>query len=199
MMGRSNCGKSSLINRWLGRKGLAKTSSTPGRTRLLNFFSVTWTPSSDPMTVVDLPGYGYAAAPKAMVKSWQNMIGDYLSAARPNRLGFLLLDVRRSAQKEEKDLARWLTDLNIPFQVVATKADKLSLSRVKAALSALAQQLGGFAHPLAFSALNGQGREHLIALVKARQELIQPSDSELAPPSDPTPEPTLDPTPDQAD
>jgi GTP-binding protein len=177
MMGRSNCGKSSLINRWLGRKGLAKTSSTPGRTRLLNFFSVTWSPTAEPLTVVDLPGYGYAAAPKAMVKSWENMIGDYLALARPNRLGLLLLDIRRSAQKEEKDLTRWLTDLNIPFQIIATKADKLSTTKIKTALADLAKQLGGLSHPLAFSALNGQGREDLIALVKARQELIQASHS----------------------
>jgi GTP-binding protein len=173
MMGRSNCGKSTLINRWLGRKALARTSSTPGRTRLVNFFGVVWAPGSEPMTVVDLPGYGYAAAPKAMVRSWEAMVGDYLEAERPDRLGLLLMDIRRGPQKEEKDLARWLKSLNIPFQVIATKADKLPQTRAKAALAALAKDLGGLAPPMAFSALTGQGREELIALVKERQALLK--------------------------
>ncbi|MDR0621714.1 MAG: ribosome biogenesis GTP-binding protein YihA/YsxC [Deltaproteobacteria bacterium] len=175
MMGRSNCGKSTLINRWLGRKSLAKTSATPGRTRLLNFFSVVWAPGFAPMTVVDLPGYGYAAAPKAMVRSWEAMVGDYLTAPRPNRLGLILLDIRRAPAREEKDLSRWLASLDIPHQIVATKADKISRSRQSVALALLAKELGGLGPPLAFSATSGQGREELIALVNARQTPPEPT------------------------
>ncbi|MDR1676987.1 MAG: ribosome biogenesis GTP-binding protein YihA/YsxC, partial [Deltaproteobacteria bacterium] len=172
LMGRSNCGKSSLINRWLGRKALARTSSSPGRTRLVNFFKVVWVPGADPMTVVDLPGYGYASAPKAMVQSWEDMVGQYLEADRPNRLALLLLDIRRGPQKEEKNLTKWLTKLNFPFQVIATKADKLPAGRQKTAVQTLASSLGGIGKPLSFSALTGQGREELISIVKQRQELI---------------------------
>jgi GTP-binding protein len=188
MMGRSNCGKSSLINRWLGRKALARTSSTPGRTRLLNFFQVTWRPGSEPMTVVDLPGYGYAAAPKAMVMSWRDMIGQYLLASRPNRLAFLLMDIRRKCQNEEKDLVAWLKSLNIPYQLVATKADKISFSQSQVALKAIGATLGGLTKPIAFSALNGRGREELITLTLEQQRLISspPQTSSLAPAASPS-------------
>jgi GTP-binding protein len=122
--------------------------------------------------VVDLPGYGYAAAPKAMVESWKRMVGDYLEAVRPNRLALLLMDIRRGPQKEELDLARWLKKINLPYQTVATKADKLSSGRAKRAVLAIDKALGGLGWSLPFSSLTGQGREELIALVKARQGLI---------------------------
>ena len=104
-----------------------------------------------------------------MVRGWEAMVGDYLSAPRPNRLGLILLDIRRPPAKEEKDLARWLASLNIPHQIVATKADKISRSRQLSALALLAKELGGLGQPLAFSSLSCQGREELIALVNARQ------------------------------
>jgi GTP-binding protein len=177
-MGRSNCGKSSLINRWIGRKALARVGATPGRTRLVNFFKVTWTPGSKPMTVVDLPGYGYAAAPKAMVESWRDMVAQYLEAQRPDRLALLLLDARRGVRDEETGLAKWLNSLGIPFLVIATKADKLSSGRVKGILSTLAKTLGGIGQPLAFSSVTGQGREELIALVKQRQDALMTTANE---------------------
>jgi GTP-binding protein len=173
LMGRSNCGKSSLINRWVGRKSLAVTSAAPGRTRLVNFFKVIWTPGSDPLTVVDLPGYGYAAAPKAMVGGWERLIGQYLESERPDRLALLLMDIRRQVRSEEKNLALWLRGLDFPYQVIATKADKIPRARALAALRALADDLGGIGLPMAFSSLTGQGREELISLVKRRQETVK--------------------------
>ncbi|MDR1297138.1 MAG: ribosome biogenesis GTP-binding protein YihA/YsxC [Deltaproteobacteria bacterium] len=173
VMGRSNCGKSSLLNRWLGRRALARVGNTPGRTRLVNFFRVVWRPGTGPMTVVDLPGYGFAAAPKAMVDSWREMVSDYLTAARPQRMALLLTDVRRKAGAEERNLARWLGELGVPYLVVATKADKIPAGQVRTALSELAKILGGSSPPLAFSSLSGQGREELVKLVLDRQALAE--------------------------
>ncbi|MDR1050320.1 MAG: ribosome biogenesis GTP-binding protein YihA/YsxC [Deltaproteobacteria bacterium] len=173
VMGRSNCGKSSLLNRWLGRRALARVGNTPGRTRLVNFFRVVWRPGTGPMTVVDLPGYGFAAAPKAMVDSWREMVSDYLTAARPRRMALLLTDVRRKAGAEERNLARWLGELGVPYLVVATKADKIPAGQVRTALSGLAKILGGSSPPLAFSSLSGQGREELVKLVLDRQALAE--------------------------
>ncbi|MDR1110918.1 MAG: ribosome biogenesis GTP-binding protein YihA/YsxC [Deltaproteobacteria bacterium] len=173
LVGRSNCGKSSLINRWLGRRALARVGASPGRTRLVNFFRVVWRPMAEPMTVVDLPGYGYAAAPKAMVEGWKFLVGQYLEAERPNRLALLLMDIRRGAQREEEDLARWFGGLGFPFQVIATKADKIVAGRAKGVLDALWRTLGGLGRPMPFSSLTGQGREELIAFVAQRQLGVQ--------------------------
>jgi GTP-binding protein len=167
LLGRSNCGKSSLLNRWLGRRALARVGAAPGRTRLINFFQVVWRVGEAPMHVVDLPGYGYAAAPKAMVESWRRLVEDYLQAERGPRLALILMDVRRGVQPEERRLADWLDELGLPFQVVATKADKLSGGRLTSSLAAIGRELGGL--PLAFSSLTGRGREELLALVERRR------------------------------
>jgi GTP-binding protein len=167
VLGRSNCGKSSLLNRWLGRKSMARVGGLPGRTRLANFFKVVFAPGDPPMLVVDLPGYGYAAAPKATVESWRRLVGDYLSADRGPRLALLLMDIRRGAQDEERGLASWLSSMGIDYRIVATKSDKLPSARRSKALAALAKDLGG--DPLSFSSLTGQGRERLIELVSRLQ------------------------------
>jgi GTP-binding protein len=172
VLGRSNCGKSSLLNRWLGRKAMARVGGLPGRTRLANFFRVVFAQGDPPMLVVDLPGYGYAAAPKATVEGWRRLVGDYLSADRGPRLALLLMDIRRGVQDEERDLALWLSSLGLGFQVVATKSDKLPQARRRRALAGLDLELGGEA--LAFSSLTGAGREELIALV-ARTRAAAPS------------------------
>ncbi|MDR0355724.1 MAG: ribosome biogenesis GTP-binding protein YihA/YsxC [Deltaproteobacteria bacterium] len=170
LLGRSNCGKSSLLNRWLGRRALARVGAAPGRTRLVNFFRVVWNNGVPPMMVVDLPGYGFAAAPKAMVDSWRGMVADYLESGRGPQLALLLMDIRRGVQKEEKDLVRWLKNLGLPYQIIATKADKVSTGKCRQAVAELRKSLGGAAEPLAFSSLSGQGREELIALVLERQK-----------------------------
>ena len=134
--GRSNVGKSSLINTLINRKGMVKTSSRPGCTQLINFFLV-----NEDISLVDLPGYGYAKVSKKIRAQWQPMVETYLSA-RGNLLGLILLiDIRRDARKEEFDMVQWLTAHDLPFLVVLTKADKLSRTRQKKRLDAICSQL----------------------------------------------------------
>ena len=119
--GRSNVGKSSLINTLLNRKHLVKTSSTPGRTQLINFFSI-----NDDMGFVDIPGYGYAKVPSSVKKGWGAMIETYLSTRKNLKGVVLILDLRRTPGPEDMTFMDWLSHYNIPFIRVLTKADKLS-------------------------------------------------------------------------
>ncbi|HSX10703.1 MAG TPA: ribosome biogenesis GTP-binding protein YihA/YsxC [Chlamydiales bacterium] len=121
LVGRSNVGKSSLINHLLEQKRLAKTSSTPGKTRLLNFFSV-----DEKFLLVDLPGYGYAKAPKEEVGKWSEAIDNYLNNRPTLRLILLLIDSRRDIGPEDQTLIEWATHKRIPLLLILTKTDKLS-------------------------------------------------------------------------
>ncbi|MDR1608505.1 MAG: ribosome biogenesis GTP-binding protein YihA/YsxC [Deltaproteobacteria bacterium] len=167
-LGRSNSGKSSLLNRWLGRKSLARVSKTPGRTRLINFFEARWAKGEPSFYAADLPGYGFAAAPKAMVASWEELVRAYLETPRPNRLAFLLMDIRRDPQIEEKNLTRWLKDLAIDFRLIATKCDKLGQGARAQRLTLIQKALGLPERPLLFSALTGEGRAELVTLTRER-------------------------------
>ncbi|MEP3427111.1 MAG: ribosome biogenesis GTP-binding protein YihA/YsxC [Roseibium sp.] len=119
--GRSNVGKSSLINALTGRKGLARTSSTPGRTQMLNYFVAPDTP----LTIVDMPGYGYAQAPKELVAAWTNLVFSYLRG-RPNlRRIILLIDSRHGIKKNDLEAMELLDKAAVVYQVVLTKADKI--------------------------------------------------------------------------
>jgi GTP-binding protein len=164
ILGRSNSGKSSLLNRLLGRRGLARTGAAPGRTRQINFFRVVFRPETEPFLLADLPGYGFASGPKAEVAGWRALTADYLEGGRPLKLALLLMDIRRDPSPDEDGLLDWLADLKIPAWVVAAKADKLGRGPAAARLA----RLGGLFRtpparpPLAFSALTGQGREELI-------------------------------------
>ncbi len=154
--GRSNVGKSSLINTLVGVSGLAKTSRTPGRTRLLNWFHVE-PPRGKPLYFVDLPGYGYAKVPLSMRDSWRPLIEGYLRD-RPTLRGLaLLIDARRGAEDEELDFMAWLAELGIPVLTVVTKADKLGKSKRKPAAQAIKRALGLDHQPILFSALSGEG------------------------------------------
>jgi GTP-binding protein len=113
---------------------------------------------------VDLPGYGYAAAPKAMVAGWEKLAGDYLKAPRPNRVAWLLMDVRRDPQIEEINLCQWLTALNVPFRLIATKCDKLGPGARAKRLALIRKALALGEEPLVFSALTGEGRDELMSL-----------------------------------
>lgn len=125
--GRSNVGKSSLINTLLNRKHLVKTSSTPGRTRLINFFEI-----NASFLFVDLPGYGYAKVPISEKKKWRPMIETYLLTRKALKGVILILDIRRVPGQEEHQLIDWLCHFNIPKMLVITKSDKLSKSnRIK--------------------------------------------------------------------
>ena len=147
--GRSNVGKSSAINRLLGRRGLARTSSTPGRTQQLNFFAV-----DDRFAVVDLPGYGYAKVSKAARAAWRPLVESYLSTRRTLAGIVLLIDVRRGLEEEEHALLDFVAALEVPALVVATKVDKLTRAERARAERALAAAL---VPVVAFSAVTGEG------------------------------------------
>lgn len=118
--GRSNVGKSSLINALCGRKALARTSNTPGRTREINFFTI-----EDQAYLVDMPGYGYAKVPKDMVAGWTRLIERYLRGRESLRRTFLLIDSRHGVKKNDKDIMKGLDQTAQLYQIVLTKADKL--------------------------------------------------------------------------
>jgi GTP-binding protein len=160
-LGRSNCGKSTLLNYFLGRKGLARVSSTPGRTREINFFKVTLSRGASPFWVADLPGYGFASAPKAMVEGWRGLVESYLSSPRGQK-ALLLMDVRRSLATEETMLLDLLDHLSVPSILVATKCDKLTRSQAMAKERDLKEGLAGRAPLVLSSALDRLGREELM-------------------------------------
>ena len=122
--GRSNVGKSSLINALVNRKHLVKTSSTPGRTQLINFFNI-----NDSIGFVDLPGYGYARVPVSVRKKWGPMIETFLSKRETLKGIVVIMDIRRTPGTEEVDLLNWLAHFNIAPILVITKADKLSKNK----------------------------------------------------------------------
>jgi GTP-binding protein len=158
-VGRSNVGKSSLINALVGRAGLARTSRTPGRTQLLNWFSVEG--SRGPLAFVDLPGYGYAKVPVAMRGGWQPLIEAYLGKRACLAAVVLLLDVRRGAEQEELDLAAWLAERGVPLIVVVTKIDKLARNKREPVLAEVRRAMALSRLPIGFSALDGDGLEPL--------------------------------------
>ena len=132
--GRSNVGKSSLINTLANRKHLVKTSSTPGRTQLINFFNI-----NDAMTFVDLPGYGYARVPESVRKKWGPMIETYLSGRERLKAAVVIMDIRRTPRTEERDLLKWLNYYNIANILVMTKIDKLSKTKQLKQLNTIIQ------------------------------------------------------------
>lgn len=124
--GRSNVGKSSLINALFGQKKLAKTSSTPGRTQQLNYFNL-----ANKLYVVDLPGYGFAKAPKDIVKNWQNLINMYLVGRASLRRVFLLIDSRHGIKKIDEEIMDMLDKAAVTYQIVLTKVDKISTKELE--------------------------------------------------------------------
>ncbi len=120
-VGRSNVGKSSLINTLVGRKNLAKTSNTPGRTQLINFFTI-----NEKISFVDLPGYGFAKVSQSVKKNWGEMVETYLKERQSLALVIFILDIRRDPSEDDLSLRDWLEHYRIPYLYVLTKADKLS-------------------------------------------------------------------------
>lgn len=160
--GKSNVGKSSLINTLVNRKNLAKTSSEPGRTQTLNFFRV-----NEKLSLVDLPGYGFAKAPLEARRAWKPMVETYLQTREAIRLVILILDSRRGLSPEDSTLLDWLEYHEIPALIVLTKADKLSQferARQKKGLAAVPLLEG---RPLLFfSALTGEGKDEVWSLIQ---------------------------------
>jgi len=155
--GRSNVGKSSLINRLLNRKKLVKTSSTPGRTQCINFFLV-----NDSFHFVDLPGYGYAKVPANVQKKWGPMVEQYLKGRRLLKSVIVIIDIRRTPSKEDVQLLSWLHQYDMPALVVLTKSDKLSKTKQHQQANKIARELALPADQLTiFSAKSGQGKEPL--------------------------------------
>ena len=155
--GRSNVGKSSLINTLVNRKRLVKTSSTPGRTRLINFFDI-----NQQIGFVDLPGYGYAKVPESVKKTWGPMIETYLSTRKALKGVIVILDIRRTPRQEEFDLLSWLQHYSIPGILVLTKTDKLSKSKQAQKLNLIGQVLERDKNDfILFSAKSRRGRDAL--------------------------------------
>ena len=155
-LGRSNVGKSSLLNALARRKKLARTSSTPGKTRELVLFRIR-TEYGD-IGFVDLPGYGWAKVSKKERDSWGRLAEDYLKGRPELKLAIVLQDVRRSWSEDESLLLRWLAEQNVPGRVVLTKTDKLKLGKRKDRIRALTAEIGeGFGKPISTSAQKGDG------------------------------------------
>lgn len=158
-LGRSNVGKSSLINSLLGRKGLARTSNTPGRTQSINFFLI-----NDQFYFVDLPGYGYAKVPKTMRQDWGKMAEDYLSKREPLALCIQLIDVRHKPTELDRELHDWLSFHQKPNIVVATKSDKLSSNQLRKSLAEINEQLEE-STVIAYSSKTGKGRDAVLEAI----------------------------------
>ena len=165
-LGRSNVGKSSLINALVGRKGLAHTSNTPGRTQTINFYRVN--PEAPvgfgDCYFVDLPGYGYAATSRERIEGWKKLIENYLLNRATLQLSLVILDARRGWMPHDLELKDWLEAHHRPYLVVATKMDKLNQSDAQQSLSGIRKETG---EPLACSAITGRGvREIWQAIAK---------------------------------
>jgi GTP-binding protein len=159
--GRSNVGKSSLINCLLNRKGLVRTSSTPGRTQLLNFFAI-----NEALYFVDLPGYGFARAPRSVRERWQPMVHGYLKGRSSLRAVVWLLDARRDPSEEDLRFLDWLEESEIPTIPVITKVDKVSRNELARRSTKIASSTGlsvEFLTP--FSVLSKQGHEEVWELI----------------------------------
>ena len=156
--GRSNVGKSSLLNSLLNRKKLALTSSTPGKTRLLNFFLI-----NNSFYFVDLPGYGYAKVSKTMQKDWQILLENYLKSTDQLKAIIVLTDLRHDISRLDMELIEWLQFYNLKIILVGTKADKLSKSAMIVAMRKLEKQVEKFGvdNIIAYSAKNGTGKPEL--------------------------------------
>ena len=158
--GRSNIGKSSLLNALTNSRGLARTSSTPGRTQTINFFLV-----DERIYFVDLPGYGYAKVSKAARESWGRMIETYLTGRKELKLALMLVDCRIPPTESDRMLKEWLDHHGIPNAVILTKADKLSKNQLNKALRTSAELLET-KETIAFSAVTGFGKDAVLSRIR---------------------------------
>jgi GTP-binding protein len=170
MLGRSNVGKSSLINSLCAQRALARTSRQPGKTQTINYFAI-----NEQLYLVDLPGYGYAATSKGKHREWGEFITNYLRDRNMLALIVHLIDLRHEPMKNDKNALEWLMKLNIPYVIVGTKADKISRSKRPAHIAVIRKVLMLPAHvpSLIYSSETGEGRNELwqhIRSVLSKQE-----------------------------
>ena len=160
--GKSNVGKSSLINGLLNRKNLARTSSQPGKTQTINFYNV-----NGALYFVDLPGYGYASAAKEIREKWGRMIERYLHSSKQLRAVFLLLDIRHAPSANDCQMYDWILSQGYRPIIIATKLDKINRSQIQKQIKLLRETLKADKETpvLPFSALNKQGRDEIYALL----------------------------------
>lgn len=169
-MGKSNVGKSSLINSLLAGRKLARTSNTPGRTQLINFFRV-----NGAFLFVDLPGYGYAKVPLAIKKQWGVMVENYLANRNELVLSILIVDARHAPTENDLQLKSWLDHRGLPYVVVATKADRLSNNQLRKTLRAASASLGvDIDAILPYSSVTGRGGDRIWRAITERVELFRP-------------------------
>ncbi len=162
-VGRSNVGKSSLMNTIVGRKNLAKTSNTPGRTQLINFFTI-----NEKISFVDLPGYGFAKVPRSVKKDWGDMMEVYLRERQSLCLVIFIMDIRRDPNADDLSLRDWLDHYRIPYLYVLTKSDKLSNNQAIARRRAIEKmlQLSSEKKTILFSAKTQKGKVDILAFLE---------------------------------
>ncbi len=161
-VGRSNVGKSSLINSITGRKKLAKTSKTPGRTQLINYFKV-----NNEFYIVDLPGYGFAKVPKEMKAEWGKTMERYVASNR-KKLVFVLLDIRRVPSEEDIEMLVWLDHHDIPFKIIFTKIDKVSNNEKFKCLKDIKKKIEFHNEDVFYhSSLNDTGKEDILNYIES--------------------------------
>jgi GTP-binding protein len=165
--GRSNVGKSSLLNALTGRQGLARTSNTPGRTQELNLFLV-----GDPpvLRLVDMPGYGYAEAPKDMVRQWAHLIGDYLRGRPTLKRVLVLVDCRHGLKPVDREIMQLLDKAAVSYQLVLTKSDKVKPTALAATLAAVSDEARK--HPAAHPVLVGTSSETKEGIAELRAAVM---------------------------
>jgi GTP-binding protein len=168
-IGRSNVGKSSLINMLTGKKGLAKTSGTPGKTQLINHFLI-----NNQWYIVDLPGYGYAKASKSMRAKWEKFIADYLTKRKTLMNTFVLLDARLEPQRIDIEFMQWCGEKELPFSMVFTKVDKISNSVLQKNLAKYKREMLKYWEEMpplfVSSSTSGFGKEPILNYI---QEIIE--------------------------
>ncbi len=161
IVGKSNVGKSSIINSLCNMNKLAKTSQKPGKTRLINYFRI-----NGEFYIVDLPGYGFAQASKQEQAQWGELIESYLASGRVKHI-FMLVDIRHEPTRDDKQMFKYILYYAIPYTLIATKADKLAKTRRKQAAVARARELGAPPYAIAYSSETGDGRSELLERLEA--------------------------------
>ncbi len=163
-LGRSNVGKSSLINSVCNRKSLAKTSSQPGKTRVINFYKI-----NDNMHFVDLPGYGYAKVPDKIRSGWKQLIEGYLKKSRNLKLGLVITDARHEPTKLDYAMIRWLDFYTIPYGIILTKSDKMPRHKIQLRVTEIEkiirQQSEHCKAVLSYSSFSNEGKPELLSLI----------------------------------